>query len=92
MYADQMTDSMRTRSPRRSAAGRSSSSTTREHGIDPQTVRKKVTDILEMIRARDGDDDAAGRARAGPGSRPRRAASGPPSSTCPACRPTSSVG
>ena len=21
-----------------------------EHGIDPQTVRKKVTDILEMIR------------------------------------------
>ena len=28
-----------------------------EHNIDPQTVRKKVTDILEMIRARASDDD-----------------------------------
>jgi excinuclease ABC subunit B len=26
------------------------------NGIDPQTVRKKVTDILEMIRLRDSDD------------------------------------
>jgi excinuclease ABC subunit B len=42
------------------------------NGIDPQTVRKKVTDILEMIRAR-GEDDGApasrgrgrGRGRAG---------------------------
>jgi excinuclease ABC subunit B len=27
-----------------------------EHGIDPQTIRKKVTDILEMVRARDDGD------------------------------------
>ena len=68
-----------------------SSSTTREHGIDPQTIRKKVTDILEMVRARDGGDDvpaARGRGRgAGPAAvgvgrvRPRRRR-----------RPTSSAG
>jgi excinuclease ABC subunit B len=34
-----------------------------EHGIDPQTVRKKVTDILEMIRARAGDEDSGDRGR-----------------------------
>ena len=35
-----------------------------EHGIDPQTIRKKVTDILEMIR---------GRTTRPPRSRPRAA-------------------
>ena len=40
-----------------------------EHGIDPQTVRKKVSDILEMVRAREGDYDAAV-----PGARGRRSA------------------
>jgi excinuclease ABC subunit B len=33
------------------------------HGIDPQTVRKKVTDILEMIRMREGDESRPGAAR-----------------------------
>jgi excinuclease ABC subunit B len=34
------------------------------NGIDPQTVRKKVTDILEMIRARsEGEDVAPSRGR-----------------------------
>src|SRR5262249_20133783 len=34
------------------------------NGIDPQTVRKKVTDILEMIRVRDeGDGASSGRGR-----------------------------
>ncbi|MGH8991258.1 MAG: excinuclease ABC subunit UvrB [Acidimicrobiia bacterium] len=55
MYADHVTDSMR----------RAISETERrrglqmayniEHGIDPQTVRKKVSDILEMIRGRQDD-------------------------------------
>jgi excinuclease ABC subunit B len=63
MYADQYTDSMR----------RAISETTRrrkkqieynlEHGIDPQTIRKKVVDILEMIRGRDADDAAPARGR-----------------------------
>ena len=62
-----------------------------EHGIDPQTIRKKVTDILEMVRARDGDDDRA--ARAAVGARGRAAAAGARRcSTSPACRPTSSAG
>ncbi|MGZ6953597.1 MAG: UvrB/UvrC motif-containing protein, partial [Acidimicrobiia bacterium] len=29
-----------------------------EHGIDPKTIIKKVTDILEMVRLRDSDDTA----------------------------------
>lgn len=57
MYADQVTDSMR----------RAISETTRrrskqlaynaEHDIDPQTIRKKVVDILAMVRAREGDEE-----------------------------------
>ena len=64
MYADQVTESMK----------RAISETTRRrkkqleynelHGIDPQTIRKKVIDILEMVRGRDGGDEAtAGRGR-----------------------------
>jgi excinuclease ABC subunit B len=40
-----------------------------EHGIDPQTVRKKVTDILEMLRGADGEPSGSGR-----GGRGRRGA------------------
>jgi len=75
MYADQMTDSMR----------RAISETTRRrkkqleynaaHGIDPQTVRKKVTDILEMLRGSDGDAPSGNRGRGrGRGRRPQRSA------------------
>ena len=59
MYADQYTDSMK----------RAISETTRRrkkqleynelHGIDPQTIRKKVVDILEMVRGRDAGDESA---------------------------------
>ena len=38
-----------------------------EHGIDPQTMRKKVIDILDMIRAREGDDDSVDRSGRGRG-------------------------
>jgi excinuclease ABC subunit B len=73
MYADTVTDSMR----------RAISETTRRrkkqlefnaaNGIDPQTIRKKVTDILEMVRARELDEDDGRGRRRGRG-RPRAAA------------------
>ena len=69
------------------AGARSSSSTTTEHGIDPQTVRKKVTDILEMLRgARRRRRRRAGgrRGEGGVVSRSARRCS-----TSPTCRPTS---
>jgi excinuclease ABC subunit B len=44
------------------------------HGIDPQTVRKKVTDILEMLRGPEADMPASrGRGR-GRGRQPQRSA------------------
>ena len=35
-----------------------------EHGIDPQTIRKSVTDILERLRGKSGGVAKAGRSRA----------------------------
>ncbi len=51
MYADQVTDSMRTAinetQRRRAVQARHNE----EHGIDPQTIRKKVSDILELLQS-----------------------------------------
>jgi excinuclease ABC subunit B len=57
MYADQMTDSMTHAISETMRRRQKQLAYNEEHGIDPQTVRKKVTDILEMIRVRDGGDD-----------------------------------
>jgi excinuclease ABC subunit B len=68
MYADQVTDSMRRAISETSRRRKLQMEHNAEHGIDPQTVRKKVTDILAMVRARGGDDDAPatrGRGRGG---------------------------
>jgi excinuclease ABC subunit B len=49
MYADRVTDSMRkalNETNRRRALQREHNE---EHGIDPQTIRKKVSDILELL-------------------------------------------
>jgi len=52
MYADQMTDSMRKAISETERRRGLQAAYNEEHGIDPQTIRKKVTDILEMIRGR----------------------------------------
>jgi excinuclease ABC subunit B len=60
MYADRMTDSMRSAISETNRRRKVQMAYNAEHGIDPQTIRKKVTDILEMVRLRDGEDGAAG--------------------------------
>jgi excinuclease ABC subunit B len=61
MYADQMTDSMRHAISETMRRRQKQLAYNEEHGIDPQTVRKKVTDILEMIRMRDdGEGSSSG--------------------------------
>jgi len=70
MYADQMTDSMRHAISETMRRRQKQLAYNEANGIDPQTVRKKVTDILEMIRVREGDETSSGRGR-GRGSRGR---------------------
>ncbi len=60
MYADQQTDSMRLAISETMRRRQKQMEYNAEHGIDPQTVRKKVTDILAMLR---GDDDTASTGR-----------------------------
>ena len=63
MYADQMTDSMRKAISETNRRRKVQLEYNLEHGIDPQTVRKKVTDILEMLRGPDGGEGSRGRGR-----------------------------
>ncbi|MFI5048162.1 MAG: helicase-related protein, partial [Acidimicrobiia bacterium] len=73
MYADQMTDSMRHAISETNRRRKKQLEYNAEHGIDPQTVRKKVTDILEMLRGSDGDAPSS-RGRRGRGGRTQRSA------------------
>ncbi len=62
LYADTITDSMREAvsvTQRRRAL---QTAYNEEHGIDPQTIRKSVTDILERLRSGSGGDGRATRA------------------------------
>ncbi len=63
MYADQMTDSMRHAISETNRRRKKQIEYNTEHGIDPQTVRKKVTDILEMLRGSDGQAPSNTRGR-----------------------------
>jgi excinuclease ABC subunit B len=73
MYADRVTDSMRRAISETNRRRKRQLEHNAEHGIDPQTIRKKVTDILEMIRAREGDDSVPTRRGRGRGKRGRSA-------------------
>jgi excinuclease ABC subunit B len=65
LYADTVTDSMREAVSVTQRRREVQIAYNREHGIDPQTIRKSVTDILERIRGSGGGSTArAGRSRA----------------------------
>ena len=66
MYADQMTDSMRHAISETNRRRKAQLEYNELHGIDPQTVRKQVTDILEMLRGSRRRRAAEPRAGAGP--------------------------
>ena len=63
MYADQVTDSMRKAISETERRRGLQAAYNEEHGIDPQTIRKKVTDILEMIRGRTDEAPVPARGR-----------------------------
>jgi excinuclease ABC subunit B len=54
MYADSVTDSMRDAINETQRRRQIQIAYNKEHGIDPQTIRKKVTDILLTLRGQDG--------------------------------------
>jgi excinuclease ABC subunit B len=53
MYADEVTDSMRRAIGETNRRRVKQLAYNEEHGIDPQTIRKKVSDILELIQSGD---------------------------------------
>ena len=63
MYADQMTDSMRHAISETNRRRKAQMEYNAEHNIDPQTIRKNVSDILEMVRLRDDGDATPSRGR-----------------------------
>ena len=53
MYADNITESMKRAIHETNRRRRAQEEWNAEHGIDPQTVRKKVSDILELVQSSD---------------------------------------
>ena len=68
MYADDVTDSMRRALNETNRRRELQRRFNREHGIDPQTIRKKVSDILELVGS--ADAPAVERRRREVGDRP----------------------
>src|SRR5580700_7242374 len=64
LYADTVTDSMREAVSVTQRRREVQIAYNLEHGIDPQTIRKSVTDILERLRGSSGGVAKAGRSRA----------------------------
>ncbi len=54
MYADEVTKSMVRALNETNRRRRIQAEHNREHGIDPQTIRKKVSDILELVQSQQG--------------------------------------
>ncbi len=75
LYADTITDSMRRAISETQRRRELQSAFNQEHGIDPQSIRKAVTDILERLRGSGDGERRFGRgARRGTGSPASRAA------------------
>ncbi|MEA2001967.1 MAG: excinuclease ABC subunit UvrB [Actinomycetota bacterium] len=53
MYADKVTDSMQWAINETNRRRRIQADFNEDHGIDPQTIRKKVSDILQLVRSSD---------------------------------------
>ncbi len=90
LYADTITDSMREAVSVTQRRREVQTAYNLEHGIDPQTIRKSVTDILERIRGSggvgsDGRATRAGRSRAEV--RKQRGCTRQPASTGRVCSP-----
>jgi excinuclease ABC subunit B len=62
MYADNMTDSMERAISETNRRRKLQQKYNEEHGIDPQTIRKAVTDILAMLRTGDKADPKSAKA------------------------------
>ena len=63
MYADEVTDSMRTAISETQRRRKIQMEFNREHGIDPQSIRKKVSDILLTMAAETGKAPSPDRKR-----------------------------
>lgn len=63
MYADRVTDSMRFAISETNRRRKAQMAYNLENGINPQTIRKNVSDILDMVRARDDENSDRGRTK-----------------------------
>jgi excinuclease ABC subunit B len=76
MYADEVTPSMRRAIDETNRRRKLQVEYNQANGIDPQTVRKRVTDIIQALRGEEEGVAAGGRPRKGRAPRPARGRAG----------------